>query len=113
MGFLDSLKAWLRTEAEEATDAKDDLESRLDADLTRRERLLNETPTEAMERLQDEIADGQSAFDAIEDKIGHAQARAEAVSDLGAAEGAGSEHGDDPADILDLDSEEMDSEEME
>ncbi|MDH3680800.1 MAG: hypothetical protein OEV40_12710 [Acidimicrobiia bacterium] len=108
MGFLDSLKAWLRTETADLKDAKGDLESRLDDDLTRRERLLEETPTDAMERLQEEIADGQSAFDTLEDKIGHAQARADAVADLGAEEtAAGDLSDDDPADILDLDPEEI------
>ncbi len=106
MGFLDSVKAWFKTEAAELADAKGDLEDRLDTGLSQRERQLNETPAEAMERLQGEIADNESSLGALEDKIGHAQARADAVADIDASEAtsAASKAADD---ILDLDSEEI------
>ena len=89
MGFLDSLKAWLKTETAELSDAKRGLEGRLDEGLSKRERQLNETQAEAMERLQQEIADGESSFHDIEDKIGHTHAKADAVADLGRPEEIG------------------------
>ncbi|MCP4225771.1 MAG: hypothetical protein GY773_20750 [Actinomycetia bacterium] len=69
MGFLDSLKAWLRIEKADLAESTAELERRLDADLTRREAQLGESPTEAMERLQGEIADNESSFDAIRDIV--------------------------------------------
>ena len=69
MGFLDSLKAWLRTEKADLDESTAELERRLDDDLTRRERQLNESPAEAMERLQGEIADNDSSLDAIRDLL--------------------------------------------
>ena len=82
MGLLNSLKAWLRTEAAELSESAKQMEERLDADLSKRERQLTETPDEAMKRLQSEIEDGESSFEAISDKIGHASAKADAVADL-------------------------------
>ena len=82
MGFLDSLRSWLRSEAAELADAKAELESDLDRDLTERERRLNETPQEAMERLQQEIEQNQGSFDAIEDRLAHGQAKADAHADF-------------------------------
>lgn len=101
MGFLDSLRAWLRREGAELADASRDLENRLDADLSRRERRLDETPEEAMERLQQEIADDRSLTD-LEDRIAATQARADAVAELD--EDARPSPTDD--DVLDLESEE-------
>ena len=69
MGFHDSLKAWLRTEKADLDESTAELERRLDDDLTRRERQLNESPAEAMERLQGEIADNDSSLDAIRDLL--------------------------------------------
>ena len=81
MGFLEQVRAWFRSEAGEAKDAMSDLEARLDADLTEKERRLHETPEEAMERLQSEIAD-DSSLDAIRDKVGHTTSHAEAAAEL-------------------------------
>jgi chromosome segregation ATPase len=69
MSFLDTLKAWLRTEKADLAESTAELERRLDEDLTRRERQLDESPTEAMERLQAEIADNDSSLDAIRDQL--------------------------------------------
>lgn len=74
MGILDSLKldtikAWFRTEAEELTTAARDLEDRIDQGLTEREQRLEETPSEAMDRLRQEIDDHESSFDAIRDHL--------------------------------------------
>jgi chromosome segregation ATPase len=69
MGFLDSLKAWLRTEQADLAESTAELERRLDEDLTRRERQLDESPTEAMERLQAEITDNDTSIDAIRDQL--------------------------------------------
>jgi chromosome segregation ATPase len=98
MGFLDSLKSWLRSEAADLTDAKGELETRLDRDLSERERRLNETPAEAMERLQQEIEQNQGSFDAIEDRLAHGQAKANAHADFAEAESESSIPIDDAAD---------------
>ena len=99
MGFLDSLKSWLRSEAADLSDAKADLESNLDRSLTEREKRLNETPAEAMERLKGEIDTNQDSFNAIEDRLAHGQAKAEAHGDFIAEANE---------DVLDLPSEEID-----
>ncbi len=82
MGFLDSLKSWLRSEAGELADVKAKLESDLDRDLGEREAKLNESPEEAMERLQREIEANQGSFDAIEDRLAHGQAKADAHAEF-------------------------------
>ncbi len=103
MGFLDSFKSWLRTEAAEAQDLGRETKGRMEADLDRREAELNLTPEERLDKLQDEIADGDSLLDGLRDKIAGREALADAtaeVSDLGAkADGA--------EDVLDLESEEI------
>ena len=104
MGFLDSLKAWLSRETTELKDVTSDLTDRLDRDLTERERRLDESPTDAMERLQREIDANQGAFDGIEDRVAAAGATADAHASF-ATEEAGDAAADD---ILDLDSEELD-----
>ncbi len=93
----------MRREGAELQSSAQELEANLDADISRRERRLNETPMEAMERIQAEI-DDDSSFTALEDKIGQAQARADAMADLNAAEAAADEADDD---VLDLDSTEV------
>lgn len=80
MGVWDTVRSWFKSEADELADAKRDLEVRLDQDLSRRERQLNETPAEAIERLQREAADGDDAFSAISDKIDATAARAAAAA---------------------------------
>lgn len=80
MGVWDRVRSWFKSEADELADAKQDVEARLDADLTRRERELDETPAETMERLQREAADGDDSFSAISDKIDAAAARAAAAA---------------------------------
>jgi hypothetical protein len=95
MGMWDSLKAWMKRESADLKDAAGDLEQQLDADLTRREQQLNESPAEAMERLQAEIAGNDSALSELGDKIGQAGARADASASL--------DHNDDGADPDDPD----------
>lgn len=104
MGFLDSFKSWLRTEAAEAQDLGRETKGRMEADLDRREAELNLTPSERLDQLQDQIADGDSTLDALRDKIEGREALAEAsaeVADLGAKATDGAD------DVLDLESEEI------
>lgn len=82
MGFLDRLKAVLGREAADLADAKRNAEARIDADLSRREARLNETPEQAMERIQAEMAANDDSLQAIRDRVGGTGARAEAVRDL-------------------------------
>ncbi len=105
MGFLDSLKAWLQREGAELKETTENVTSRLDQDLTRRESRLNETPEEAMARIQAQI-DEDASFKAVQDRIDRAEATAGAVADLNSQDSASSAD-DDPA-ILDLESTEVD-----
>jgi phage shock protein A len=81
MGVWDSMKAWFKTEATDLGEAKQELETRLDQDLTRRERQLAETPEESLGRLQEEATDSEASFAAISDKIDQAVARAAAAAE--------------------------------
>ena len=101
MGFLDSLKAWLKTEAAEAQDLGHATKGRLEADLDRREAELNLTPEQRLDALQDKIDGGDSVFEHLQDKIDGREAHAEATSDLADRPGA------DDEDVLDLDSTEV------
>jgi chromosome segregation ATPase len=110
MGFLDSVKAWLKTEAVEARRAKGDLETRLDDDLARREHQLNETPEQALERLQHEVADSESSFETISKKIDEVATKASAGGDL-ANVGADQIEADEiEADEIEAESEEVELE---
>ena len=101
MGFLDSLKAWLKTEAAEAQDLGQATKGRMEADLDRRERELNLSPEERLDALQDKIDDGDSVFANLQDKIDGREAHAEATADLA------DKPADEDDDILDLESTEV------
>lgn len=108
MGFLDSFKSWLRTEAAEAQDLGQQTKGRMEADLDRREAELNLTPEQRLDRLQDQIEDGD-AFDSLRDKIEGREALADAsaeVADLG-GDSANKAMGDVVGDVMDLESEEI------
>lgn len=106
MGFLDSVKAWLQKEGAELKETTDNVTSKLDQDLTRREKQLNETPEEAMARIQAQI-DDDASFKAVRDRIDHTEAKAGAVADLNSEDPSGTGADTDPA-ILDLESTEVD-----
>ncbi|MEM7276178.1 MAG: hypothetical protein AAF547_24100 [Actinomycetota bacterium] len=104
MGVLDSLKAWFRTEAAEARDLGRSTQSRLEADLDRREAELALTPEERLDQLQQQIED-DGGLDALRDKIEGRHLRADAdaeLADIDAEARAAAE------DVLDLPSEEVD-----
>ncbi len=88
MGMWDRVRAWLSNEGRELGEVGRDLGDRLDRDLTERERRLNETPTEAVERLQAEAEANDSVFADLEDRIAGRGFRADATTELT----------DDPAD---------------
>lgn len=67
--FLSSLKGWFSSESAEAKKVKDDLEDRLEDDLTRRENELTASPEQRLDHIQDEIDSSDSAFDNIRSKI--------------------------------------------
>lgn len=93
MGFWDTLKAWLGREAADLAVAKRETEERLDAELSAREARLHETPDQAMERLQREMAANDDALGDIRDRIAGQGAQAEARR----AEDAASPPGGDDA----------------
>lgn len=82
MGFLDSLKSWLSSEAAEASDLGQQTKGRLETELDRREAELAASPIERMEQLQAQIEGGDDAFDSLRDKIEGRELKAEAVSEL-------------------------------
>jgi hypothetical protein len=82
MGFWKSFKGWVRRESSDLREATDELEQRLDGDLSRREGQLEETPEEAMARIQAEIERSDSSLGELGDRIGRAAARADATTDL-------------------------------
>lgn len=104
MGFLDSVKSWFKEEAAEAADLGQETKSRLERDLDRREADLNLTPEERLEQLQDQIADGDDSFAAIQDKIEGRGALADATSEVSEQAKAAADAADD---VLDLESEEI------
>lgn len=81
MGFLDSLKTWLRTESADAKDLLGDTKGRLESDLDRRESELAASPAERLEQMQAQIADDDS-FGSLQDKIEGRAAKADAVEEL-------------------------------
>ena len=70
MNMWQQVRQWLRREAADASEAVHQLEQQLDRDLTERERRLTETPSEAIERTQREIAASESSFDEVRNRIG-------------------------------------------
>ncbi|MFV0526385.1 MAG: hypothetical protein ACK5RL_18020 [Acidimicrobiales bacterium] len=82
MSWIDQLRGWLRRESHDVAAATRDLERRLDADLSARERQLDETPQEGLERMQREIAGHDDAFDDIRRKANRRRSAGEAAADL-------------------------------
>ena len=70
MGFLDQVRGWLRREKADVSDALREAEQRLDADLSRKERELTETPEEGLKRIQDEIGANPDPLDEIRGRVG-------------------------------------------
>ena len=81
MGFLDRLSGWFRREAEDVATSLDELEDRLDADLTRRERELAADPSERMEMISEDTT-SDDLLASVRDRIEGSTARADAVEDL-------------------------------
>ena len=82
MGFLDSVTSWFKREAAEVKDSVGDLENRLDADLSRKEREFAATPEEKMDMLSEKIEAEDDAFAAIQDKIDAKHGKALADEEL-------------------------------
>lgn len=91
----ESIRSFLRREAADIKDGVDSLREKLDAELTRRERELEATPSERIEMLQSEIDKTDDVFDRLDAEI-DARMRA---SDEGAdpADAAPDGSDDDPA----------------
>lgn len=82
MGFLDSLKAWFRTESDEARKMGREAKGRLEADLERREAELGASPAEKLDIIQDRIAEEDAVFDDLRDKIEGRGAGADATAEV-------------------------------
>lgn len=85
MGILDSISGWFKKEATEVKSSVDNLEQRLDTDLSRKEREMAASPESRLEMIQEEIDDTDS-FSAIQDKIDATQGKALADADLAEAD---------------------------
>jgi hypothetical protein len=117
MGFLDSIKSWLSSEAAEASDLGRDTKGRLEAELDRREAELTADPLERFEQLQAKMADDDDAFGALKDKIEGREMKAHADAEVAeiaqrAAEAVGDTHDIDGSDVIDgnvIDSDVVDS----
>ncbi len=81
MGILDSISGWFKKEAAEVKNSVDNLEQRLDTDLSRKERELTAPPEAKLDMIQDEI-DETDSFSAIQDKIDATQGKALADADV-------------------------------
>ena len=75
--LMNSFKQWFGDEKNEAKKARQDVEQRLEDDLTRRERGLTATPEQKLENIQEEIDDDDDAFDQIKEKLAKADAKNE------------------------------------
>ncbi len=82
MGFLDSLTSWFKREAGDVKESVGQLEDKLDADLSRKERELAATPEEKIDMLTEKIEAEDDAFAAIQDKIDAQQGKALANEEL-------------------------------
>jgi phage shock protein A len=82
MGLLDTLRSWFASESAEARSLAGETRGRLEAELDRREAKLAASPEEKLDIIQGRIAEGETAFDALRDKIEGREARAEAVDEL-------------------------------
>jgi ElaB/YqjD/DUF883 family membrane-anchored ribosome-binding protein len=77
MGFVNTLRTWLRGERDEAADALRQAQRRAEDALDRRERQLQETPEEAMARIQDEIQANDEQLDELRRRVAGQDATAE------------------------------------
>ena len=69
MGFLDQVRGWLHREKADVSDAWRETERRLDADLSRKERQLTESPTEGLKRIQEEIGASPDPLEEIRGRV--------------------------------------------
>lgn len=63
--FLERVKQVFGRESAELREALDEVEQKVDDDLTRREAALDASPLDRMKMLQDDMADNDAAFDAL------------------------------------------------
>jgi hypothetical protein len=83
MSWWRRLRAALGSEAAEARDVYHQAEQRLDADLSRREAELDETPEEKLARLQREIGANPDPFDEVRARLDRMQAAGEITDEAG------------------------------
>jgi hypothetical protein len=87
MGLLHSISSWFSRESAEVRQSRDDLEQRIETDLTGKEQALSATPEEGVDQLQEAIADSETTFEAIREKIEGTSAHAEALVELDDTDG--------------------------
>ena len=69
MTLLDQLRSWLKREKSDVDQAWRETETRLNADLSRKERQLNESPEERLARTQAEIEATDDPFQEIRRRV--------------------------------------------
>lgn len=82
MSVWDSIKAILRREAVDVREGVTNLRDKLDAELTRRERELEATPSERMDMIQDRIDAADDRLAELETELGDAADQADALEQL-------------------------------
>ena len=69
MSVWAKIRAALRREAKDAREVAEDLEEKLDVELSRRERELDASPEERMQMSLDEIATSDEAFEQLKGEL--------------------------------------------
>lgn len=69
MSFWDKVKAFLASEAKDVKEGIDAVRDKLDAELTKRERELEASPSERIEMMKEEMDATDNVFDRIEADI--------------------------------------------
>jgi ElaB/YqjD/DUF883 family membrane-anchored ribosome-binding protein len=69
MSAIDRLRSWLKRESADAKESWGDLRNRADAELSRKEAQLQETPEQRLERLQHDVRQNDEDFDELRRRI--------------------------------------------
>jgi hypothetical protein len=82
MTLWDTLKSFFAREASDVKEGLDGLRDKLDAELTKREREMEASPSERIEMLEGEMGETESVLDRIEAEIDGRESSAEAAEEI-------------------------------
>ena len=86
MSLWDTVKSFFAREAADVKEGLDGLKDKLDAELTKREREMEATPSERIEMIEGDMAETESVFDRIEADIDGRSASADADEEVSGEE---------------------------